>query len=67
MYQPVKTNEKREKFFDDINNLDEEYVFRKYFPDTYKVKIERNARKFLLKTGVYKPLLKMGKLIRKRD
>lgn len=67
MYQPVKSNPKREQFFVDLNVMEEKDLFNKYFPDTYKVKIERNARKFLLKTGIYKPLLNIGKKIRKRD
>lgn len=67
MFQPVKRNQKRESFFKDINILNEEVVFEKYFPDNTKVKIERNARKILLKTGIYKPILNIGKMIRKRD
>ena len=67
MYQPVKNNDRREMFFKDLNGLEEAELFNKYFPDTLKVKIERNARKLLLKTGVYKSLLKIGKKVRKRD
>ena len=67
MYQPVKNNDRRDAFFKDLNELEEAELFNKYFPDTLKVKVERNARKFLLKTGVYKSLLKLGKKVRKRD
>ena len=67
MFQPVKKNEKRTQFFEDANKLSEEELFNKYFADTLKVKIERYGRMALLKTGLYKPLLNLGKKIRKRD
>lgn len=67
MFQPVKKNDKREQFFKDANQLSEEELFNKYFADTIKVKIERYGRLALLKTGMYKPILNIGKKIRKRD
>ena len=67
MFQPVKKNGKREQFFKDANQLSEEELFNKYFADTIKVKIERYGRLALLKTGMYKPILNIGKKIRKRD
>lgn len=67
MFQPVKYNEKRDKFFIDANKLDEKELFEKYFPDTVKVKIERYGRKILLKTGIYKKILNFGKKFRRRD
>lgn len=67
MFQPVKKNGKREQFFEDANRLTDEELFNKYFADTIKVKIERYGRLALLKTGIYKPILNLGKKIRKRD
>lgn len=67
MFQSVKYNDKREEFFKDCNNLSNEELFDKYFPYTLKVKTEKYARLFLLKTGMYKKILNIGKKIRKRD
>lgn len=67
MFQPVKNNDKREEFFRDANKLSEQELFEKYFPYTIKVKAEKYGRLFLLKTGIYKPVLNLGKKIRKRD
>ena len=60
IFSKVKYNNLKENFVNDMNVLDEEKLFEKYFPDTLSVKIERNLRKFLLKTGLY------NKIIRKR-
>lgn len=67
MFQPVKKNGKRKQFFEDANRLTDEELFNKYFADTIKIKIERYGRLVLLKTGIYKPILNLGKKIRKRD
>lgn len=67
MLQPVKYNIKRNQFFEDSKVLTNSQLFNKYFADTIKVKVERNARKILLKTGLYKKILNLGKKVRKRD
>lgn len=67
MFQPVKINSNRTKFFEDSKKLTEKELFEKYFPDNIKTKIERNARIVLLKTGIYKQILNLGKKVRKRD
>lgn len=67
MFQPVKYNNRRKEFFKDANTFEEKELFDKYFSDTAKVKIERNARRILVKSGIYKKLLNLGKKIRKRD
>lgn len=67
MFKPVKYNEKREQFFIDTNTMEDEALFNKYFQDTLKIKAERYGRMILLKTGIYKHVLKLGKKIRKRD
>lgn len=47
-----KPNEKREKFFEDINNIDEKEFFDKYFPITIKVRSEKLVRRILIRTGL---------------
>ena len=67
MFQSVKYNTKRTIFFKDANTLSNKKLFDKYFPDKLKVKIERNLRKILIKTGFYKKILNIGKKVRKRE
>ena len=67
IFSRVNYNSRKKEFVKDMTTLSEEELFKKYFPDTLKVKTERNARKILLKTGVYKKVLNIGKKIRKRD
>ena len=67
MFQPIKMNNKRKQFFKDATILSEEALFKKYFSDTLKVKAERYGRLILLKTGIYKTILNIGKKVRKRD
>ena len=66
MLNKVKYNSNRENFVKDMNQLEPEVLFKKYFPDTIKVKLERLLRRILLKTGIYKQILRIGKKIRKR-
>lgn len=67
MFQPVKYNSERNNFFEDVGKLEEKELFTKYFSDNITVKSERIIRKLLLKTGIYKKILNLGKRIRKRD
>lgn len=67
MFNSIKYNSKRIEFFKDLNNKELEYVINKYFPNNLKSKLEKNSRLLLIKIGIYKPLLKLGKKIRKRD
>lgn len=66
VYNRVRKNTKRNQFFEDLKNKEIEDVLDKYFPNTIKCKIEKYSRLFLIKLGIYKPLLKLGKRIRKR-
>lgn len=66
IFNTVRKNSKREEFLKDINEKEAKDVFEKYFPNSLKCKIEKNARILLIKIGIYKPLLKIGKKIRKR-
>ena len=59
-------NDNREKFFYDINCLNADVFFEKYFPDSIKVKIERTGRKILIKTGIYDQLKNSIKKIIKK-
>lgn len=67
IYNTVKVNPRRKQFFEDAQKLEDEELFHKYFPNNFKSKLERFGRKTLIKIGLYKPILKLGKLIRKRD
>lgn len=67
MFNSIKYNPKRNTFFKDLNKEDFEIVINKYFPNTIKCKIEKYMRIFLIKINLYKPLLNLGKKIRKRD
>ena len=67
MFQSVKYNSERSDFFEDVGKLEEKELFTKYFSDNITVKSERIIRKLLLKTGIYKKILNLGKKIRKRD
>ncbi|MCD7892368.1 MAG: polysaccharide pyruvyl transferase family protein [Erysipelotrichaceae bacterium] len=66
IFSNVRYNKKRKEFIEDMNKLEPEKLFNKYFPDTYKIKTERFLRKMLLKTGQYKKVITFGKKIRKR-
>lgn len=67
MFQSVKENPRRKEFFEDAQKLEDAELFEKYFSNTMKVKIEKYARKILVKTGIYKIVLNIGKKFRKRD
>ena len=63
MYYSVNKNNKREQFFIDINKMDVQQFFKKYFPDNLRVKLESNIRKILVKTGIYSKTKKIVKKI----
>lgn len=67
MFNSVKFNNKRDLFFEDLNNKDFDIVINKYFPINIKCKFEKLIRVCLIKSGIYKPIIKLGKKIRKRD
>lgn len=62
--ETVKGN--REEFFRDLNSLDAEELFHKYFPYTLKVRFLQYARYMSLKLGIYKTLKKVWDLIKNR-
>lgn len=63
MLHSVNVNSNRKKFFEDINSLNEEEFFKKWFPDSIKVKLERFTRVIMAKTGIYSAVKKMAKKI----
>lgn len=63
MLHSVEVNERRTQFFKDLNEMKEEEFFKKWFPDTIKVKAERIVRVTMAKTGVYKSIKKLAKKI----
>ena len=67
MFNSIKFNNSRKQFFDDLKTKDIEIVLKKYFPNNLKCKVEKYTRLFLIKTGIYKNVIKVGKKIRKRD
>ena len=67
MFNAIKYNSRRNEFFEDLNTKNFEYIIKKYYPNSFKCKLEKYSRIFLIKLGIYKPLLKLGKKIRKRD
>ena len=66
MFNSVKYNSKRKEFFDDLKTEDFESIISKYFPNSFKCKIEKYARIALIKLRIYKPLVRLGKKVRKR-
>lgn len=66
MFNSIKFNSNRDKFFDDLNNKDINEVLNKYFPNKIKNRLEKNGRLILIKTGCYSKIIKLGKKIRKR-
>lgn len=63
MFNSVPENRNRQEFFQDALNLSNEELFKKYFPDSLKVKTERNLRKISYKLGIYKYVRKTYRLI----
>ncbi len=66
MFNPIKYNSKRTDFFKDLNNDQTNKVLNKYFSIGMKNRIEKYSRLFLIKIGLYKPLIRIGKKIRRR-
>lgn len=58
LIESPKCNPVREQFFKDINSMETEKFFNKYFPDTIKVKLERITRKITIKLNIYSALKK---------
>ena len=66
IFNSIKYNSRREEFFEDLNNEEISKVLKKYFSNKIRNRIEKLARVTLIKIGIYKPLIQLGKKIRKR-
>jgi coenzyme F420-reducing hydrogenase beta subunit len=66
IFEPSKRNPKRDEFMADLNILDAEKLFKKYFPNTIKVKIKRFIRIALYKLRIYKFVKNFYSIILKR-
>ena len=63
MYYSIQMNPLRQSFFDDLITKSPEDVFKKYFPVTFRHIMERQARLWSNRLGIYKLMKKVFKLI----
>lgn len=66
MLHSVNIPKNRKSFFEDLNKMKNEDFFNKYFPNNFKVKLERFIRISLIKTGLYKKIKMMAKKVLKK-
>lgn len=67
MFHSVSGNPRREEFFEDAACMESQALFNKYFPMTAKVKLERTARLFCYRTGIYAVAKRAARKILKKD
>ena len=58
-----KNNPKRQAFFEDLDNLSPKECFDKYFPVTFRTKMEKHIRILMLRLGIYKQFRMLVKKI----
>ena len=63
MLHSVEMNPSRKEFYKELNELEEKEFFKKWFPDSIRVKLERAARTTMAKTGIYKSVKNVAKKI----
>ena len=63
MVKSVPLNPNRTQFFADAAVMDSTGFFKKWFPDTFKVKAERFIRRTTEKLGIYAPVKRLAKKI----
>lgn len=63
MYHSVSVNSKRESFFHDLNTMDAELCFQKYFPITMRHRIEKQVRLWSARFGIYKYMKRLFKTL----
>lgn len=63
MFHSVSMNPRRKQFFADARSMEEEAFFKKYFPDSVKVKVERLIRHSSEKLGIYRFVKRTAKKI----
>lgn len=54
MTNAIPQNQNRKMFFNDLNILDEDALFRKWFPESIMVRIKRLLRQMLIESGLYR-------------
>lgn len=59
----TKNNSGRTRFFEEFDNLSYEDINKKYFPNTFKVKLERFSRRKLVNLKSYKAIKRVAKKI----
>ncbi len=68
MVRPTKRGEKREAFFADLNAMDADACFKKYFPMTPRVRVEKFVRNTSERLGIYKHVKRLAmKVIKKKN
>ncbi len=67
MFNSIKYNSNRANFFEDLNNCEFDYVMNKYFPNSFKCKLEKYSRLILIKSGIYENIIKFARKLRNRD
>ena len=63
MFHAASMNPRRKEFFEDARSMEEEAFFKKYFPDSMKVKAERLIRHSSEKLGIYRFVKRTAKKI----
>ena len=59
MKESVVPNRQRQSFFDDAKKMDGTQLFQKYFPDTFRVKVEHGIRLACYRLGIYSAVKKL--------
>jgi len=59
----VPSNPARAQFFKDLNEMEAGAFFKKWFPDSFKVKTERFIRHSTERLGIYRPLKRLARKI----
>ena len=67
MHHSVKAHVKRAEFFADMNRLEPEECFEKYFPETIRVRLERMLRRKLVRFSVYRSIKRVGRSLKKES
>jgi len=57
----ISTNPLREDFFSDLNHMNAEDCFHKYYPISLRSVVEKRLRLFFLRVGVYKYVKRLAK------
>ena len=63
LIRTTNNNPNRLKFFEDLNTLSYESLNKKYFPNTFKVKLERFSRRKLVNLKSYKAIKRIVKKV----